>query len=71
MRNVTLGYNFTSDITRALKIDGLSMSIIGTNLWTWVKDSGLKYDPEVDATGYVSVATPPVKSFVFSINVKF
>lgn len=71
LRNVTLGYNFTSDITRALKIDGLSMSIIGTNLWTWVKDSGLKYDPEVDATGYVSVATPPVKSFVFSINVKF
>ncbi|MCO7723265.1 SusC/RagA family TonB-linked outer membrane protein [Myroides odoratimimus] len=71
LRNVTLGYNFNSEFTRALKVDGLSFSVIGTNLWTWVKDKGLKYDPEVDPSGYVSVATPPVKSVVFSVNVKF
>ncbi|WP_353119218.1 SusC/RagA family TonB-linked outer membrane protein [Myroides odoratus] len=71
LRNVTLGYNFNPEILRTLKVDGLSLSVIGTNLWTWVKDKGLKYDPEVDASGYVNVATPPVKSIVFSLNVKF
>ncbi|MGS4345478.1 SusC/RagA family TonB-linked outer membrane protein [Myroides odoratus] len=71
LRNVALGYNFDSAFTRTLNLDGVTLSVIGTNLWTWVKDSGLKYDPEVDATGYVSVATPPVKSIVFSVNVKF
>lgn len=71
LRNVTLGYNFNSAITKTLGVDGVTVSVIGTNLWTWVKDKGLKYDPEVDATGYVSVATPPVKSIVFSVNVKF
>ncbi len=71
LRNVTLGYNFNAAITKALNVDGLTLSVIGTNLWTWVKDKGLNYDPEVDALGYVNLATPPVKSIVFSVNVKF
>lgn len=71
LRNVALGYNFSSDFSRSLNVDGLSISVIGTNLWTWVKDKSLQYDPEVDPSGYLSVATPPVKSIVFSVNVKF
>ncbi|MEC4113717.1 SusC/RagA family TonB-linked outer membrane protein [Myroides pelagicus] len=71
LRNLTLGYNFNNDITRTLGVDALSMSFIGTNLWTWVKDKGLLYDPEVSPNGMLSVTTPPVKSLVFSVNVKF
>jgi hypothetical protein len=43
----------------------------GTNIWTWVKDKGLKYDPEVRADGYTRLTTPPVKSIVFGLNLKF
>jgi len=41
------------------------------NLFTWVKDENLKYDPEVRADGFTRLTTPPVKSVVFGINLKF
>ncbi|PWA07155.1 SusC/RagA family TonB-linked outer membrane protein [Flavobacterium psychrotolerans] len=71
LRDVTVGYNFKSNILSKFKLDGLSFSVRGTNMLTWVKDSRLKYDPEVDATGFTSLTSPPVKSVVFSVNVKF
>jgi hypothetical protein len=40
-------------------------------MFTWVKDDNLKYDPEVRADGFTSLTTPPVKSIIFGINVKF
>lgn len=71
LRDVTIGYNFKSDILSQIKLDGLSFSLRGTNLFTWVKDKGLKYDPEVRADGFTRLTSPPVKSVVFSINIKF
>lgn len=71
LKNATVGYNFNSPVTKMLGLDSLTLAVIGTNLWTWVKDKGLKYDPEVDTTGFISVATPPIKSIVFSVNIKF
>jgi len=40
-------------------------------LFTWVKDDNLKYDPETGAGGTAGLTTPPVKSFIFGINIKF
>ena len=71
LRDVTLGYNFKSNVLSQFKLDGLSFSLRGTNLFTWVKDKDLKYDPEVRADGFTRLTSPPVKSVVFSINVKF
>lgn len=71
LRDVTFGYNFKSNVLSQLKLDGLSFSLRGTNLFTWVKDKDLKYDPEVRADGFTRLTSPPVKSVVFSINVKF
>lgn len=71
LRDVTIGYNFKSAILSQFSLDGLSFSLRGTNLMTWVKDKDLKYDPEVRADGFTRLTSPPVKSVVFSINVKF
>ncbi|MBW3517724.1 SusC/RagA family TonB-linked outer membrane protein [Flavobacterium sp. NKUCC04_CG] len=71
LRNVAFGYNFNSEALRFIKLDGITLSVVGTNLATWVKDSRLKYDPEIDASGFTSLTAPPIKSVVFSINVKF
>lgn len=71
LRDITFGYNFKSAVLSQLKLDGLSASVRGTNLLTWVKDDRLKYDPEVRADGFTRLTSPPVKSVVFSLNVKF
>lgn len=76
LRDVTIGYNFKGDMLNHLDIDGLSFSIRGTNLYTWTKDKTLKLDPEVGTAndgsyGYVGFTSPPVKSIIFTVNVKF
>ena len=71
LRDLTVGYSFKSSILNKVGLDGLNFSVRGTNLLTWVKDSRLKYDPEVQASGFTSLTSPPVKSIVFSVNVKF
>lgn len=71
VKNVTVGYDFNSKFMDATGLDGLRVFVRGTNLFTWVKDDLLKYDPETDATGFTSLRTPPVKSIILGINVNF
>jgi TonB-linked SusC/RagA family outer membrane protein len=68
LRNITVGFDFTSSITDAIGLNSGRIFVRGTNLYTWVKDDSLLHDPEVDATGYTSITTPPVKSVVLGIN---
>ncbi len=71
LRDVAFGYSFKSEMLKNTGIDGVTLSLRGTNLWTWVKDSGLKYDPEVRADGFTNLANPPIKQISFSANIKF
>ncbi|WP_306353240.1 SusC/RagA family TonB-linked outer membrane protein [Flavobacterium sp. '19STA2R22 D10 B1'] len=71
IRDLVFGYNFDGDFIKRIGFEGLSMSLRGTNLFTYVKDDRLKYDPEVRADGYTNLTTPPVKSVVFGLNLKF
>ncbi len=71
LRDVTLGYDFTKSVTNAIGVGALRVYVRGTNLYTWVKDENLKYDPETDTDGFTGMATPPIKSFIFGVNLKF
>lgn len=71
MKDLVLGYKFDNTITEAISLDGLDISVRGTNLLTFVKDDNMKYDPEVRADGFTRLVSPPVKSVVFAINIKF
>jgi TonB-linked SusC/RagA family outer membrane protein len=82
LKNLTIGYDFNSKFTDALKIEGLRVFVRGTNLLTWVKDDNLKYDPEnIDLSGtdvstgadrgQTVLTTPPTKSLVLGINLNF
>ena len=71
LKNLVFGYNIPSNVTRDIGFRGITLSVRGTNLFTWVKDKRLKYDPEVSASGLTSLNTPPVKSVVFGVNLKF
>ncbi len=71
LRDVTFGYKLPNSLLSKIGVDSATFTVKGTNLFTWVKDSGLKLDPEVQATGYTTLTTPPVKSVVFGININF
>ena len=71
LRDVTFGYKFPAEMLKNTMIDGVTLSVKGTNLWTWVKDDNLKYDPEVRADGFTNLANPPIKQVSFSANIKF
>ena len=70
MKDIVLGYQFNQDILKSIGLAGLDLSVRGTNLLTFVKDSNLKYDPEVRADGLTRLVSPPVKSVVFAVNLK-
>jgi len=71
LKDLVFGYDFKANILSKLKLDGLRAYVRGTNLYTWVKDKNLKYDPEVRATGLTGLETPPIKSIIFGLTVKF
>jgi len=71
VKDLVLGYSLPTSLVQEIGLDGLTLSVRGTNLFTWVKDDGLKYDPEVRADGFTRLTTPPVKSVVFGVNINF
>lgn len=75
LKDITLGYNIAPRMLKDLGIDGMTITVRGTNLWTWVKDKGLKLDPETgnsgNTMGFTTLTTPPVKSVIVGFNFKF
>lgn len=71
LKNLTIGYTIPNSLTRQIGLSNVKVFFKGVNLLTWVKDDKLEHDPEVQASGYLELNTPPVKSYSFGINVKF
>lgn len=71
LRDIGFGYTFKPEFVQQMGLDGMSIAVRGTNLFTWTKDSRLKWDPEINADGFTNLTTPPVKSVVFQLNVNF
>ncbi len=71
LKNIAVGYSLPMEILDGTGFDAVRLAVRGTNLLTWVKDDGLKYDPEVRANGYTTLTTPPVKTVSLNLNLKF
>jgi TonB-linked SusC/RagA family outer membrane protein len=71
LKNLSIGYELPATYASAIGVDGLSITLRGSNIATWVKDDGLKLDPEVRANGYTTLTTPPVESYTLGVNIKF
>ena len=78
LRSLSLTYDFGGLIKSKRVVKGLSVSAIGTNLFTWTNYKGM--DPEVSAaggtggsgsTGIDYLGVPAVASLTFGINVSF
>lgn len=77
LREAKLSYRFPSSVTEKLKIESLSASLIGTNLWLWAKDFN-HGDPELLSfgggkfvPGVENATVPTTRSLGFGINVRF
>jgi len=71
VKDLVFGYNLQEKLSNKIGCDNIAFSLRGTNLFTMVKDKGLKFDPEVGANGLTRMTTPPVKSIVFGVNLNF
>jgi len=71
VKNLTLGYDLPTSVVSKIKFSAIRIYVMGTNLFTWVKDDRLQYDPEVRANGFTYLTTPPVKSIIFGVNFNF
>ena len=71
LKNLAIGYDLPNAWVSKIKFSSIQIYVRGTNLFTWVKDDRLQYDPEVRADGFTYLTTPPVKSFIFGVNFNF
>ena len=71
LKNVAFGYNLPTSWANSIGIDGLTLTLRGTNVGTWTKEDGLLLDPEVRANGYTMLTTPPVEAYTLGVNIKF
>jgi TonB-linked SusC/RagA family outer membrane protein len=46
LRNLQIGYDLPKSLLAKAKISSVNFYVRGTNLWTWVKDKKLAFDPE-------------------------
>ena len=78
LRDVTLSYNLPKNWMESAKLSNVRVYVRGSNLWTWVKDDTLPFDPEAGSSevagGTQGVTNFDVfipKTFTFGINVGF
>ncbi|NBA86972.1 SusC/RagA family TonB-linked outer membrane protein [Emticicia sp. CRIBPO] len=46
LRDISLGYTIPSKWVSKAKLSNVKLYVRGSNIWTWVKDKNLPYDPE-------------------------
>ena len=73
LKDLVLGFNIPASIASKAKLQGASVYVRGTNLWTYAFDAETRkgFDPETGSDGFTGLETPPIKSIIFGINVNF
>jgi hypothetical protein len=72
LREVTLGYSLPKSILSKANVASAKLYVRGTNVWTWVKDKNLPWDPE--AGGITSATNLDVylpKLYTVGLNIGF
>ena len=78
LRSLSLTYDFTGMLNNTKVIKNLSLTAVGTNIFTWTNYKGM--DPEVSAaggtggsgsTGIDYLGVPAVASLTLGLNITF
>lgn len=69
LKNLTFGFTFPKEWTRAIGMDNVRLYLSGNNLLTWARYD--YYDPEATNNGTAGWGTPPLKTLTFGLNINF
>ena len=71
LRNVQLGYNFAKTFLSKAGISNAFFYVRGTNVWTWVRDTNLGFDPEQGVTSQTNLDVFVPKTWTIGLNLGF
>ena len=71
LRNIQLGYTLPKDFLSKIKLSNAFFYVRGTNLWTWVKDENLPFDPEQGTTSATNLNVFIPKTVSVGLNLAF
>lgn len=69
LRNIQLGYNLPKDIISRANLSNVFFYVRGTNLWTWVKDDNLPFDPEQGTASQTNLNVFIPKTLTVGLNI--
>ncbi|NOW94079.1 SusC/RagA family TonB-linked outer membrane protein [Mucilaginibacter sp. SG564] len=75
LRQVTLGYTFSKGLLRSSPIEGITVSLVGRNLWTIMKhsdniDPESGFSPDIKYAGIEGASLPPTHTYGINLNIK-
>ena len=71
LRNLQIGYDLPKSFLSRIKVESASIYVRGTNLWTWVGDKKLGWDPEEGVSSQTNLDVLIPKAITFGVNLGF
>ncbi len=71
LRNIQAGYDLPKSVLAKAKIASAFFYVRGTNVWTWVKDKNLPFDPEQGVASQTNLNVFIPKTVTFGLNLGF
>ncbi|SDL05142.1 TonB-linked outer membrane protein, SusC/RagA family [Catalinimonas alkaloidigena] len=79
LRDLTIGYNLPASLLSKVGFSAANIYLKGNNIWTWVADKNLEFDPEVStsegltgsARGTLNLTAAPIKTYSLGLTVSF
>lgn len=71
LSNARFGYTFNSEFLNGSGLNSVQVYVMANNAWTHTFDDRLKFDPEVNVSGYTNLSLPILKSYLFGVNISF
>lgn len=71
LRDVTFGYNLPSKWIKHVKLSSAKNYFRANNLFTYIKDDCITFDPEVGIDGFADKNIPAYKTALLGLDVKF
>ena len=71
LREVQLAYQLPTSLISKVKMSSVNVYVRGTNLWTWVKDKNMPFDPENGIGSATNLEVFIPKTFTAGVNIGF
>jgi TonB-linked SusC/RagA family outer membrane protein len=71
LREVQLAYSLPKSVIAKANLTNVNFYVRGTNIWTWVKDKNLPFDPEQGTTSSTNLNVFIPKTVTVGVNVAF